>query len=213
MKRFALTVTVFFAVFLMIGTAHAAEGFYASLNAGLAIANDSDADFGDGINAEFEMKEGGAVTYAMGGNLTEFFRAELEFGYQEHDFDMAKLTVPGYGQGEGAISGDASIYSLLVNGYADFKNTTIFTPFVTVGFGAAQVDVSDIGVPGYGTLLKADDDIVFAYQVGAGVGIEVHPRATIDLKYRYFGTSDPEFDLADTEFSSHNLYAGVRVYF
>ena len=209
MKRFALTVTVFFAVFLMIGTTHAAEGFYASLNAGLAIANDSDVDFDGGYKAEFEMKEGVAVSYAMGGNLTEFFRAELELGYQEHDFD--KVKVPGYGKVD--ISGDASVYSLLVNGYADFKNTTIFTPFVTVGFGAAQVDVSDISVPGYATVLRADDDIVFAYQVGAGVGIEVHPRATVDLKYRYFGTSDPEFDLADTEFSSHNLYAGVRVYF
>ena len=213
MKRYAFIIAVFFAVFLMIGTVQAGEGFYASLNAGVGIADDADVDFDHGYKAEFEMDEGMAVSYAMGGNLTEFFRAELELGYQEHDFDKAKLVVPGYGQGESDISGDAAIYSLLVNGYADFKNTTIFTPFVTVGLGVAQVDVSDIGVPGYGTVLRADDDIVFAYQVGAGVGIEVHPRATIDLKYRYFGTSDPEFDIADAEVSSHNLYAGFRVYF
>ena len=209
MKRYALTVTVFFAFFFMVGTVHAAEGFYASLNAGVAIADDSDVDFDNGLKTEFEMKEGVAVSYAMGGNLTEFFRGELELGYQKNDFD--NVNVPGLGKAD--ISGDVAIYSLLLNGYADFKNTTILTPFVTVGFGAAQVDVSDISLPGYGTVLRADDDIVFAYQVGAGVGIEVHPRATIDLKYRYFGTSDPEFDIADAEVASHNLYVGFRVYF
>ncbi|RLB94697.1 MAG: hypothetical protein DRH76_09055, partial [Deltaproteobacteria bacterium] len=78
MKRYALTVTVFFAFFFMVGTVHAAEGFYASLNAGVAIADDSDVDFDNGLKTEFEMKEGVAVSYAMGGNLTEFFRGELE---------------------------------------------------------------------------------------------------------------------------------------
>ncbi len=208
MKRYAFTVAVFFVVFLVVGTVYAAEGFYASLNAGVAIADDSDVDFDGGYKVEIEMKEGMAVSYAMGGNLNEFFRAELELGYQEHDFDKAKD--PDFGKVD--ISGDAAIYSLLINGYADFKNTTMLTPFVTVGLGMAQVDFSDIGVEGI-MVPTSDDDIVFAYQVGAGVGIEVHPRATIDLKYRYFGTSDPELDYYDTEFSSHNLYAGIRVYF
>ena len=36
---------------------------------------------------------------------------------------------------------------------------------------------------------------------------------TIDLKYRYVGTEDPEFDGTEAEFASHDFLLGVRFYF
>ena len=33
------------------------------------------------------------------------------------------------------------------------------------------------------------------------------------IKYRYFATSDPEFDGTEVEYASHNIYAGIRLNF
>ena len=57
------------------------------------------------------------------------------------------------------------------------------------------------------------DDTVFAWQVGAGIGYALTPQLTFDLKYRYFATSDPEFDGTEVEYASHNVYAGIRLHF
>ena len=49
--------------------------------------------------------------------------------------------------------------------------------------------------------------------MGAGVDYAVNEKITIDFKYRYLGTSDPEFDTTTVEYSSHNFYAGIRAAF
>ncbi len=72
-----------------------------------------------------------------------------------------------------------------------------------------MAEVSDMNLPGF----ENDDDTVFAYQVGAGVGYAVTEKVSFDVKYRYFATSDPEFDTTKAEYSSHNVYAGIRVTF
>jgi len=77
----------------------------------------------------------------------------------------------------------------------------------------AKVEVNDINVPGSGLPNSNEDDTVFAYQVGVGVGYAVNEKINLDVKYRYFGTSDPEFDTTEAEYSSHNVYVGIRVSF
>jgi len=73
--------------------------------------------------------------------------------------------------------------------------------------------VGAISVPGIGTLTSSVDDTVFAYQVGTGVSFAVNEKVSLDLNYRYFATSDPNFEGIETEYSSHNVYAGIRVSF
>jgi hypothetical protein len=36
---------------------------------------------------------------------------------------------------------------------------------------------------------------------------------TIDVKYRYFGTEDSEYDTTKAEFASNNFLFGVRINF
>ncbi len=48
---------------------------------------------------------------------------------------------------------------------------------------------------------------------GFGAGYAINEKVTLDMKYRYFGTSDPDFDGVKAEFSSSNIYAGIRVGF
>ena len=88
----------------------------------------------------------------------------------------------------------------MVNGFYDVENKTPFTPYIGGGIGFANVD------------LDSEDDRVFAYQLGIGVGYAIDEVITLDLGYRYFATSDPEFlGGIKAEYSSHNLLVGIRV--
>lgn len=60
---------------------------------------------------------------------------------------------------------------------------------------------------------ESANDTVLAYQIGAGVGIEMHKDLFFDITYRYFATTDPEFGVTKAENSSSNTYAGIRFNF
>ena len=110
-----------------------------------------------------------------------------------------------------ALTGDTTSLSVLVNGYYDFDTGGPYKPFVSAGLGYAKFDINDFNFVGSGLPSVNDDDTVFAYQLGGGVGYALNERVSIDIKYRYFGTTDPEFDTTTTtEYSSHNFLAGVR---
>jgi opacity protein-like surface antigen len=98
-----------------------------------------------------------------------------------------------------------------VNGYYDFTNSSQLTPYISAGIGVAQVEVNDLAV--LGIPVGSEDDTVFAYQLGVGVGYSVTDAITLDMKYRYFATADPDFDGIDGECASHNVYLGLRYNF
>lgn len=181
-------------------------GMYVSGNIGLGILNDSDTDFnfmGFPVTATFESEEGLALGVAAGyafGNA----RIEGEYAYQQNDFETLEVSVLGFSASTD-ISGETSSNSFLFNTYYDFKNSSSFTPFLTAGLGVSNVEGELEG--------DTEDDTVFAYQLGAGLGYAVNDKFSIDFKYRYFGTDDPEFDGFDFEYSSHNLYLGARFSF
>jgi len=192
--------------------AYSAEGPYVSGNLGLAIANDSDLSDPSGTGTiEFDkgLAFGVAAGYGFGNT-----RVEGEIAYQKNDYDKLSLSAPGVGSFSGLnVDGHATSTAFLLNGYYFFKNNSSITPFIGAGLGFANIDVSDISVPGIGALTSSSDDTVFAYQIGTGVGFAVNEKVTLDLKYRYFATSDPNFEGTDAEYSSHNIYACVRVGF
>jgi opacity protein-like surface antigen len=84
---------------------------------------------------------------------------------------------------------------------------TLVEPYVLVGIGAANVTLEsdDLDVD--------EDDTVFAYQAGAGLGFALTETITLFTGYRFFGTTDPEFEGVEAEYHSHNVEAGVRVEF
>lgn len=188
--------------------AFSAEGPYVSGNLGLAIPSDSDLTDSTvpGITIDIESDLGLALGVAAGYAFGNNTRIEGEIAYAKNDLDKASLLGV-----DVDLTGDTSSIALLLNGYYDFKNASAFTPFINGGIGMARVKVNDINIPGSGLPDTSDDDTVFAYQVGVGVGYAVNEKVSIDVKYRYFGTSDPEFDTTESEYSSHNVYAGIRV--
>ncbi len=190
--------------------AYSATGPYLSVNVGVAIPEDSDITDSElpGMTMDLESDEGLAVGVAVGYSFPCNMRIEGEFAYQENDLDKVSL----YGI-DADLTGDTSSSSFLVNGYYDFKNTSAFTPFIGGGIGMAKVEINDLNSPGSGDPDVSDDDTVFAYQIGAGVAYTITEQVSLDVKYRYFGTSDPELGGSDVEYSSHNLYAGIRISF
>ncbi len=180
------------------------NGLYIGANVGLAMLRDSDVEnFSPTIT--FQSDPGYALGAAIGYGF-DYGRIEAEVSYQRNDMD--KIKVLGI-----AIdaSGNSSNIALLLNGYIDFKNNTIVTPYLSAGIGVSRVDISGIGALGFS--LPSYDDTVFAYQVGAGLGFSLTEKVILDLKYRYLGTSDPEFDNVKVNYGSHNVYLGVRYTF
>lgn len=177
-------------------------GLYGSMNAGVTLATDSDVTFSDGSpTEELEFDAGYTVGGALG-YMVENWRIDGEISFQENDID----SVSGFPAASGQ---DVSLLTFLANGYLDFAMENAITPYLTAGIGASKVEVNGAG--------GSDDDTVFAYQLGAGVGLAVNETVTWDFRYRYLGTADPEFTdsgiTAEAEVASHNFTVGLRMAF
>ena len=209
MKKYLLITFVCVLVFFFSAPVYSAEGLYVSGNIGFAMASDSDITDSTvpGVTVNTEFDTGLAFGAALGYDFNRF-RAEGEISYQKNDID--KTGSPGVILD---ATGDAKALSFLINGYYNFINSSAFTPYISAGLGFAQVEFNDLDISGLGFSGSNDEDTVFAYQVGIGIGYAVTEKVTIDVKYRYIGAEDSEYDTTKAEFASNNLLFGVRVSF
>lgn len=201
MKKSILILISFLGMFFASSSALYAEGMYLGGDLGVAFLSDSDVD-AFGYSAEISSDTGYSIGLALGYEFEYNIRLEAAIGYQANDLD--ELSVYGYTE---SLDGDISILSFMANGYYDFKNSTAFTPFLMAGIGLANIN-ADLD-----SIDESDDDTVFAYQAGLGVGYALNDRVTLDLKYVYFATEDVDFDGIDAEISSHNAVLGIRFAF
>ncbi len=175
---------------------------YAGLTVGLAYLNDS--SLKGSKSGDLSYDDGEAYSYAHGLDFG-CVRIEGEIGYQKNDFDT-------FEPGGVAGNGDLSILSLLANGYyyCEIGQSSV-VPILSAGVGAANVEYEDV------TDEFSEDDIVLAYQVGAGLGVKVSESVTLNAMYRYFSTQDASFKEADDDveidISSHNVLFGLKVNF
>lgn len=197
--------------------AEKASGPYMSGHLGIAMPSDTTLTDSTvpGVSLEVEYDTGLAMDLALGYKFGPT-RLEGEIGYQKNDFDDVTVSIAGVGSASlksagVPFSGDVKTTSFLLNGYYDFTNDSAFTSYLTAGLGLAKVKASfDLPSVGYS---GSDSDTVFAYQVGAGVEYALNQTVSLDVRYRYFATSDPSFDTLDAEFDSHNLMLGAKVKF
>ena len=208
MKRYL--VTAIFALVFITTSAHAADkGMYFSGNLGLSILSDADNEqLGVVLESSFDpgFNIGVAIGYDYGS-----VRAEAEIAYHRNDVD--EVSVLGFGfPGDGEVSA----ISFMVNGYYDFgsENSSV-VPYLGGGIGIANID-ADVSI--LGLQFVDDNATVFAYQFMAGLGFNIGPTTTLTAGYRFFATSDPEFDDVagfpfDSEYLAHEFNVGVRVAF
>ena len=124
---------------------HGDTGFYAGISAGWSFLDDVDFKTSKtGATAKTADFDSGLAGYLQGGYDYGDWRADLEIGYRNFDIDgISNATNE---------TGDVNFYTVMINGYYDFENSTDFTPYVNLGVGAAIVEgnVSYTGSDGAG---------------------------------------------------------------
>jgi opacity protein-like surface antigen len=174
-----------------------------------------DAELGK-VNFNRDINVIGAV-----GVKTGDFRFEGELGYQKDGFNRFKgndvvllqQNLP-LGDISHSISGTTSVASFMMNGYYDIKFKGV-QPYVTAGLGLARVKIDGLNITELETYMPKGvtvQEIAPAYQLGAGVAIPVSKKVMIDVRYRYFATTDlTTVALLNTSVSSSNALVGLRV--
>ncbi|WP_294343633.1 outer membrane beta-barrel protein [Prosthecochloris sp.] len=202
-SKYAKGVLCLIVVFFSSFPAHAGSP-YAGLTVGLAYLNDS--SIKGSKRGDLSYDEGEAYSYAHGLDFGSF-RFEGEIGYQKNDFETFEP-----GGIAAAADGDLSILSLLANGYYSCHiGDSRIVPIISAGIGAANVEYED-EVDEF-----SEDDIVLAYQVGAGLGVKISSSVSVNAMYRYFATQDAGFredeENIELDISSHNVLVGLKVDF
>ncbi len=161
---------------------------------------------------------GGVLGYAAPSVLANgrfgplYTRWEVEITYRENDFDALESVDP--------VRGEVSSLNGMFNLWLDIDTRTRLTPYFGGGLGVANVEWHEVENPGQVLGVGVDDDdTVFAYHFGAGLGFRVTPWLVLSLDYRYFGTVDPDFKIEGTdqefesEYRGHGFGGGLRYFF
>ena len=178
---------------------------YVSASVGLGFIGNSDAS-SSGLTVKDMITYKTAVPFgAAVGIKNDGYRVEAALGYQASDVDKIKNSS---GVLAPVTGWSVSVLSYMANGYYDvaIKDSGV-SPYLMAGFGGASITAK---IQGSSDETKS----VFAWQVGAGVGIKTSDHVTVDLGYRYINPSDFTVSGGSGNMalscSSSNILAGVR---
>ncbi len=117
------------------------------------------------------------------------------------------------------VSGNASTWAFMANGYYDIPTGGRWTPYIGGGIGFALDHLTVDASPSPGTVVDSTST-QFAYQGIAGIGYQITDSLNLALEYRYFGTMDPSYALnipgvpagidLKTEYGSNNVMLKLR---
>jgi opacity protein-like surface antigen len=207
------------------GTAQASERYISGL-AGVSWMNDIEiVDTEQPSDAFLTLNTDGGFT-ATGALGCDYgtTRAELELGYQHNSIKSGSwYDVNEEEGGSGAFSGSVNIMSLMANGFYDIDLGGGTELYAMAGVGVAQVSFKELlWVEEGDDYTDSFDETTLAWQVGAGLAVPVGDKVKLDLRYRYFATTDltPDDVAADFEVfeetgkfnvSSHSVLLGMRI--
>lgn len=191
------------------------EGLYSRGGGGASFTTRSDNE-GTGNLNNFEYDTGYAIYGAVGIDLNNSFRIEVEGSYSSNSLKSISGIANSTGFTTGNIEGDVSSLSFMSNVAYDMVNETRLTPFIFGGAGLAGIFAN--GITAGGVAIADDIDWVFALQGGAGVSFDINERMSLEALYKYFETTDPEFADGNgnpftSEYASHSLLFGARYKF
>jgi opacity protein-like surface antigen len=138
-------------------------------------------------------------------------RIELEYARRSNSLDQAEFV-----EGKAPGNGDLTVDSLLLNCIGVFRTESRWSPYLLIGLGASRIDASDLKVTG--RQLTTDTATEFSYQLGGGVDYTLTNTLSLDLGYRFLGTTPPKFTEPNglklkTNYLSHSVILGLRVGF
>lgn len=130
-----------------------------------------------------------AWTIGLGTRLNHF-RLELEWdSTTKAKYDTAKVNQQRY----------------MFQGYYDLPIRSAIRPYLNLGAGAAYTEV-EIG-------RETDDKTTFAWNAGAGIGINVTRFLSFDIGYRYINAGKPKLFDVGVKTYAHKGYVGARASF
>jgi opacity protein-like surface antigen len=139
------------------------------------------------------MLYGLGVGYQFNSWLRTDFTGEYRGKTSFHSIDRYNLAGGGFG-GTNDYTADKSEWLFLANAYVDLGTWCHVTPFIGVGLGMAQVNISnyrDINVWAPESAFAADESQWnFAWALHAGLAYQVTPGFTVELAYRYVSLGD-----------------------
>ncbi|MBI1365305.1 MAG: OmpA family protein [Alphaproteobacteria bacterium] len=216
------------AMLAMAPAAHAYEGLYGAIGAGLSYINqDQDIEATSGpllFDANADYKNGVGAYSALGYEYGNGWRTELEFSYRRnHARQWVGDNLSFSGFPGSTLSGDVKSYSIMANLIRDLNPSGAINPFVGIGAGAVRISqnltgVNPVALNGFSPMSVNDSDWAFGYQALGGFAIRVAEGVTLDVSYRYLRAHRPNFAgvIAATPFAyeapyhDHSVFAGFR---
>jgi opacity protein-like surface antigen len=175
-------------------TAQGAPVPYAGFSSGVGLMN----NWGQNNKKDVITFKPGIDVDAALGLKTGGTRLEVSLGYRHSAVESimgAKMMNSG---------SNVDFWTFMANGCLDFERKgAIVIPYIMAGIGFADVVLNDdSGSQTHGT---------FAWQAGAGIGIEVSKKITLDLGYRYLSPSDITSESGSRySMNSSAINAGMR---
>ena len=141
--------------------------------------------------------------FDMGGKVTPFIGGGLGFAHMSLDYRLS-------------LSTTIATYRLPATSFT-LPQGTFFT-YQTTGSGTNITGTTKFTFGGSGTRTFGgtysidDDDWRFAYQFGAGLGLDLGNNMQLTAQYRYFSTFDAfEFGGVEVDADSHNFMVGLTI--
>lgn len=183
MKKQLLCLCVIAGLALSVQAAENQDEGRLSLNLDAGVNLMDDIEDGDGDSAEMDAGLGlsAGLSYALNQTVSVGFETGLRYNtVKDSESDAYICQVP-----------------LLATVALRYENESKFVPYVALGAGGAACFVGDDD--------DNDNDLVFAWQVEAGVRYKISDNASVGLAYKYLSVADQDYDFGGDKLELDSL--------
>lgn len=205
MKRIAraLVFVICLAAF-PVDEASAQTGGYVAVFGGYA--SNSDASWQD-QDSRLDLDLQGTRVFGVKFGVTppaiRYFSFEFEYSYLKHDVDRTVFST--IATDYAALEGDLKFHNFMFNAIARYPEGAVH-PYIGAGLGASYVDASILLTTRQDGVNDTDristDDTAFAWQIMAGIDIDLTHNLSADIGCRYLST-EPQDDFDDDDDHDH----------
>lgn len=161
-----------------------------------------------GASADFSLDSSGLLGLKLG-CIVPRARAlafEMEWNY------MFQQNMPAQRAGSFTESGNVALNNFLVNLILRYPEGRVH-PYVGGGIGGSSMNIQNTEALG-GTVVNVASETAaaFAWQLLAGVNVDLAPNLSADLGYRYFGTN-PGFTAINVNYRAQAVTFGLNFHF
>lgn len=205
------------------------SGIYVAARLAAAFADDTAFDLTVVDTSVINEYESVSMTggLAIGYRFSNMFSAELEIGTSTQDIEAHTITaLSARIDGENAFGSTKLTYGL-VNVAAEYETGMAIRPYLSAGIGLASAEFENHGVTlatavgplAAGDVTVMDDkDSGIAYQIGAGIVVDITDKIGLEAGYRYFSVDGIELTavddvVSDIKVNQHQALFGVRYSF